>query len=353
MTDTILVSSTRPGTGKTGIAIALAAIAQQRGHSVGYTKPKGTKLQSSVGKTLDKDPVVAREVLGLDDELHEMEPIVYSPTFVDDAVRGREDPDELRDRVVEAHEGIAADRDLVVVEGGDTHATGGVVELDDAALADLLDAETVLVAGYDEMRDLDAVLAAADALDESLVGVLFNAVADADFDAVQTAAAPFLERRGVPVRGALPRRLAIAGVTVADLQRELSAVRLTDAEGEGYVERFLVGAMGAESALAQFRRTKDAVVVTGGDRPEIQRAAIEAPGVRAVVLTEGQEPPGAVISAAEDRGVPLLLVDGDTLDTIDRLERLIQGGRVPDADTVDLIADLLRDHSDAPDLLPG
>jgi BioD-like phosphotransacetylase family protein len=81
----ILVSSTTESTGKTGVALALAREAKERGEEVGYMKPKGTTLESAVGKTLDKDPMVAREVLGVEDEVHEMEPVVYSPTFVEQA----------------------------------------------------------------------------------------------------------------------------------------------------------------------------------------------------------------------------------------------------------------------------
>jgi len=57
-------------------------------------KPKGTRLQSNVGKTLDQDPMLAREVPRPDAEMHQMEPIVYSPTFVEGAIRGTEDADE-------------------------------------------------------------------------------------------------------------------------------------------------------------------------------------------------------------------------------------------------------------------
>ena len=64
--NTLLITATEESTGKTAIALALATIANDRGQSVGYMKPKGTRLQSNVGKTLDEDPMLARELLGLD-----------------------------------------------------------------------------------------------------------------------------------------------------------------------------------------------------------------------------------------------------------------------------------------------
>ncbi len=87
--NTVLVTSTGESTGKTAITLALGVLATERGLDVGYMKPKGTRLQSSTGKTLDEDPMLARELLDIDAEMHQLEPVVYSPTFIQGAVRGR------------------------------------------------------------------------------------------------------------------------------------------------------------------------------------------------------------------------------------------------------------------------
>lgn len=347
----ILVTSTAESTGKTAVAVALARLAADRGIDVGYMKPKGTRLQSAVGKTLDEDPLLAREVLGLDDETHEMEPVVYSPTFVQEAIRGREDADAVRERVREAYETLAERHDLLVVEGGGAMTTGGVVDLTDADVADLLDARAVVVSRYEEPADLDDVLAAVDRLGDHLGGVLFNAVPDAAYDGLNEDAVPFLESRGIEVFGTLPRVAELAGVTVAELADELGADRLTDAPADATVERFVVGAMGASAALQQFRRARDAAVVTGGDRPEVQTAALDAPGVKCLVLTGGMRPSEAVLGRAEREGVPVLLVSTDTATTIERAEDVVRSGRARDEETVERMVDLLGEYADVDGLL--
>ena len=348
---TLLVTATGESTGKTAIAIALARYAQDRGRRVGYMKPKGTRLQSHVGKTLDRDPMLARELLGTDDEMHEMEPIVYSPTFVRSALEGREQPDELRERVREGFEAISEDRDFVAVEGGGRLTTGGVVDLTDAEVADLLAADVVLVADYESPPDVDDTLAAARRLGDRLVGVIFNRVSDAAYDEVESVVAPFLEGKGIPVVGVLPREASLAGVTVAELADELGVETLTDVPTDGVVERFLVGAMSGESALRFFRRTKDAAVITGGDRTDIHTAALEAPGIKCLVVTGGRRPPGAVLGKAAEKGVPVLLSSADTLSTLERAEDVIRSGRTRDEHTVDVMASLLRDHADVDALI--
>ncbi|MFB6163980.1 MAG: phosphotransacetylase family protein [Haloarculaceae archaeon] len=343
----ILVSSTAESTGKTAIALALARRAAESGQAVGYMKPKGTRLQSAVGKTLDQDPMLARELLALDEEMHEMEPIVYSPTFVLEAVRGREDPDALAESVSDNYGAVADGKDLVVVEGADDYVTGGIVDLTDPDVAELLDAAVLLVTTYEGPGDVDEILAAAEAFGDRLGGVLFNAVSDDQFDQLTEDVIPFLEGRGVTVLGALPSVQDLAGVTVGDLAAELGAEILTSEAATGaYVERFLVGAMGGDAALSALRRTREAAVITGGDRSDIQTAALGAPGVKCLLLTGGLRPADAVLGRAEEAGKPVLLVQGDTRTTIDRAEAVVRSGRTRDVETVERMGALLADSVD-------
>jgi len=343
--ETLLVSSLEESTGKTAITLALARLARDEGDSVGYMKPKGTRLQSNVGKTLDEDPLLARELLEFEAEMHDLEPVVYSPTFIEQAIRGREDPDELRDRVREAFETLAADRDRLFVEGGGRYDVGGIVDLADPDIADLLDARVLLVAPYEIPADVDDVIAAADRFGDRLAGVVFNDVSDAAYDGLETDVVPFLEGRGIPVHGVLPSERELSGVTIAELADELGASVLVDNGQDGYVERFTVGAMGSDSALRHFRRTRDAAVITGGDRADIHTAALEAPGVRCLILTGGHRPSSAIVGQASEKGVPILAVQTDTLTTVERAEDVVRSGRTRDADTVDRMQRLLSDHA--------
>ncbi|NUB91909.1 phosphotransacetylase family protein [Haloterrigena sp. SYSU A121-1] len=351
--DTILVSSLAESTGKTAITLALARLAAEAGDSVGYMKPKGTRLESNVGKTLDEDPLLARELLDLEAEMHDLEPVVYSPTFVEQAIRGREDAAEIRERVVEAFETLADGRNRMFLEGGGEYDVGGIVDLTDADVAELLDARVVLVASHEVPGDIDDVLAAADAFDDRLAGVIYNDVADAVYDTLETDVVAALEEREIPVFGVLPSERTLSGVTVGELAEELGASTLVEDGRDAYVERFSVGAMGADSALRHFRRTKDAAVITGGDRAEIHTAALEAPGVRCLILTGGHRPSGAVIGQAAEKGMPILSVQTDTLTTVERAEDVVRSGRTRDEETVDRMAELLTDHAAVDSILDG
>ncbi len=348
---TILVTSTEEGTGKTAITIALAKLLAERDETVGYMKPKGTRLESAVGKTRDEDPMLAREVLGLDAPMHTLEPIVYSPTFVQEAIRGRESVDALRERLRDAFDELAEDTDHMLLEGGGRLWTGGIVELADTDVAELLDAQILLVSGYDQPEDIDEVLAAAADIGDRLRGVLFNNVSGTDLDALSEDIMPFLDTRGIETIGAVPHDPALAGVTVDELASSLGAQILTpDAPRDRRVERFSVGAMGAEAALKQFRRTRASAIITGGDRSDIQTAALQASGTACLVLTGGYRPSQAVLGKATDRGVPVLLVQTDTRTTIDRTEARLRSGRTQRPETVEQMARLLEESIDTESL---
>jgi len=350
--NTLLVTSTDDGIGKTAITLALARHAQAAGYDVGYMKPKGTRLQSAVGKTRDEDPMLARELLDLDAEMHEMEPIVYSPTFIQEAIRGREDPTELREQVVDNFELLAEEKDLMIIEGSGDLATGSIVDLNDGDIAEALDARVLLVSGYSSVATTDEVLASARSVGDRLAGVVFNGVQDAKMDELNDDVMPFLDSRDVPVFGVLPRVQELAGVTIEDLARSLGCDVLTpEIDMSTHVERFTVGAMGGNSALDQFRRTRDAVMITGGDRSEVQTAALEAAGIKALLLTGGFRPASAVLGRAQNEGVPILLAQSDTRTTIDRVEDVLGSGRTRNESTVERMGELLEAGVDIERLL--
>jgi BioD-like phosphotransacetylase family protein len=350
--DPLLVTSTEAATGKTAVTLALATLAKEQGKDVGYMKPKGTRLQSVTGKTRDEDPMLARELLDLDAEMHELEPIVYTPTFVEEAIRGREQSAELRERVLDNYEALAEDRDLMVLEGTDRLTTGGIVDLTDPEIAEAIDARVVLLSRYDEPGDIDDILAAADQIGDNLAGVLFNGVPDTVFDQLTTDVVPFLENHDVPVLGVVPRIAELAGISVGNLAERLGAELLTtDADTDVFIERLTVGAMSGEGALTYFRRTQNAALITGGDRSELITTALEASGIKCIILGGGFRPPGAVLGKAEKRGVPVLLLQSDTRNVIERTESVLESGPTRDPETVTRMQHLLADHSEAQSLL--
>jgi uncharacterized protein len=79
--------------------------------------------------------------------------------------------------------------------------------------------------------------------------------------------------------------------------------------------------MSAEAALSRFRKQSNKAVITGGDRTDIQLAALET-STACLILTGNLRPSPLVIRQAEDFGVTVMLVRGNTMETIESIERL-------------------------------
>jgi BioD-like phosphotransacetylase family protein len=115
--------------------------------------------------------------------------------------------------------------------------------------------------------------------------------------------------------------------------------------GDHLVETYMIGAMSPEHALRYFPLTPNKVVIVGGDRAEIILTALDTPTM-AVVLTGNYVPSPAVLERADERGVPLVSVETDTVTAADDLRRLFGRLRVKERAKIDLIVELIEEAVD-------
>jgi hypothetical protein len=79
--------------------------------------------------------------------------------------------------------------------------------------------------------------------------------------------------------------------------------------------------MQVDKATEYFKRTKNNAVIVGGDRADIQLSAIES-GTECLVLTGELYPSEIIISRAEQKKIPILVVRDDTYSVANKLEKL-------------------------------
>jgi len=111
------------------------------------------------------------------------------------------------------------------------------------------------------------------------------------------------------------------------------------------VEHLMVGAMNVEAALRYFRRKPNKAVITGGDRPDIQLAALET-STKCLILTGNLEPSPIILGRAEEIGVPVLLVREDTLTTVQNIESFFGKTRFHQPKKIECFERLLEEHFD-------
>ena len=320
----LYVASTETFVGKSAICVGLLERARLDGFTIGYMKPVSVSVAHTEGAAIDEDAAFVRQYFDLAEPLDQIAPVLLTQSVVERIMRGQ--AADFASRLREAYAVIARDKDFVVLEGANHWSEGALARLSTDQVSDMLDTPVLLVVRYRTMLAVDAILAAQRFLGERLIGVVINNIGEPQLDLVRSTIVPFVEQQGVPVFATLARDPQLASITVADLHEQLGGELIGSSSWTlKIVEHLVIGAMGVEAALSFFRRRANKVVFTGGDRSDLQLAALET-STSALVLTGSFRPAAAVIDRAAERQVPIILAADDTLTTVERAEEIF--GRV-------------------------
>ncbi|MHB0975902.1 MAG: phosphotransacetylase family protein [Candidatus Aquicultorales bacterium] len=340
---TLYVVSTEAFSGKTGLCLALSRAFAERGLKIGYMKPIGTLPQRVEGKVYDKDAQFVWSTLKTGDPEECISPVVLTQGLVHERFKGEHDGSF--EAIKEAYDCVVEGKDVVILEGGEDPSEGRFLDVSSYRLAREFGAKVLLLSKFRSELVVDDVLQAADGFGDLMHGVVFNMVPRSKrhlFDMIE----PYLREQGITTFGVLPRDRLLQSVTVGELALSLQGKILTaEQKAAELVETFMVGAMGQEKALRFFQRAANKAVITGGDRADVQLAALETP-TKCLILTGNLEPSPIVLARAEELAVPVVLVEHDTLTTVSITESLVGAVRVHQPAKVDRISDLVREHLD-------
>lgn len=341
---TLYVASTETFVGKSAVCVGLLHHMQRDGLSIGYMKPVSVSVVHKPGAVLDEDAEFIRGMFNLSDPLDQIAPVLVTPSTVEAIIRNQQP--SFAKKLQEAYLHVSRERDIVVMEGTNTWSEGALVDLTADQVSDMLDAPALLVIRYRGTMAIDTALSVQRYVGDRLLGVLLNQVEEHQLEFVQSRVVPYLESRNIPVFGILPEDQTLAGVTVNDLLDRLGGQWIGNrAWGEKLVASLMVGAMGAESSLSFFRRRTNKAVITGGDRTDLQMAALET-STSALVLTGNFRPSPQVIDRAEEREVPIILVPDDTLTTVERAEEIFGHIRFHQKSKLDRLITLMDERLD-------
>jgi BioD-like phosphotransacetylase family protein len=308
--------------GKTALTLGIALKLKDAGHKVGYYKPVSTQPFLEGGKLADEDSVFVRKALGIDVPASDLSAVIIDEPLFQKLIQGVETRD-FTQAIKDGYSRLSQGKDVLLVEGGASMREGYAIGLNTTQIADLLDLPTLGVVRYrDGLMLVDDVLAMQFRMKPRLLGVVINSVPVEAMDQVKQQVAPYLEKRGVKVYGVLPYEQQLMAISVGELRQILNAKMLTgEARLDAMVENLSVGAMSAEAALPRFRRMLNKAVITGGDRADIQAAALETSTI-ALILTGNLQPSSSVVKRAEELGVAVLLVPDNTIETVEKVERV-------------------------------
>ena len=342
----LYITSVEKYSGKTALCLALGKIYQERGLNIGYLKPFSLRPWRIGDKIADEDASFVIDILGVPAKPWEMAPVVLTEEMLREYLTGKEEVDFMP-QVLEAAKKLEEKKDLLLLEGGGSLREGYAVKLPTPDVAQELGSAILVVVKFcEDACLLDDVLSAKFRLPNSLSGVVINRVPQHALSFVNNLAVPYLEKEGVPILGVLPDDRELAALSVGEIVDVLGAEVLTSCyDEEALVEALMVGAMTEDSALRRFRKQPNKAVITGGDRTDIQLAAMET-STTCLILTGNLHPSNLIIKQAEDMCVPVLLVPGNTMETVEALDRIFGRTRLGQKDKLEKFMGYVKKNID-------
>lgn len=315
------------GSGKTALCLALALKFAEEGRRVAYFKPVGN-VGGSQGRQ-DEDAVLMKGLLEMASSVEQMVPLSTSPTYLARYERSVDCIAKIKEGFAKVGEGA----DLVIIEGTTSPELMFSLGLDAGTIARELGSEILTMARLEDDYGLDRLLLVNSYLKSAgakLVGTIFNSIPAPLIEKAEGIWRPLVEQRGTKVLGIVPARTELTAPTVQEIWDMLGGeVLVGEGQVDQLVEEVVIGAMTPESALSYFRRSFRKAVITGGDRADIAFAALET-STAVLILTGGLYPDVKVLAKAGEKGVPVLLVPGDTYTTIERLHQVVRKLRPAD-----------------------
>lgn len=324
LTRYLLVASTEAYSGKSATIVGLTHQLREKGINVAYGKPLGTCLNNNLTEILEEDISFLSNTLELSNNQIKLPLLYLDKNTLNRRLQGEDETDyssTLQDYLQDLQS------DLVLLEGPGNLTEGSLFNLSIPEIADIVNASVLLVSRYNSLLSASSLLAAKRFLGDRLLGVIINDIPESAISTVETVVKTYLEQQDIPVLGLLPRDNLLHSVSVRELVTRLDAQVLCRRDRlDLMVESLSIGAMNVNSALEYFRQRQNMAVVTGGDRTDLQLAALET-STHCLILTGHTPPQQLILSRAEDLEIPVLSVDFDTLTTVEIVDGSF--GKVP------------------------
>jgi len=342
----LYVCSNASFSGKTAICLGLALKFREEGYKVGYFKPVGWEMaRDENGLAFDRDAELMKHVLNLEARLEVVSPVILHSRFLEDFLKHK--PIHYAEKIFKAYAECSKGKDLMIIEGPQDLGCGSCLDIDPATIGKKIDSNILLVSRIIDDNSICQIVREYDCVKKrgvKLVGTILNDIPKMIIERVKNLSHPTLEKNGVNVLGIVPENIALRSPTVREIQERIGAKILAGEKNlDNLVEDFLIGAMTPESALTYFRRSVNKAVITGGDRSDIQLAALET-NTSALILTGNLYPDARVLVRAEHQGVPVLLVPYDTYAAVSKTEEVTGRIKYSDEKKIRLAKKMVEEH---------
>ncbi|GAF80744.1 unnamed protein product, partial [marine sediment metagenome] len=321
---------------------------KKAGKKFAYFKPIGVPRSAFSNKADPDVGFILNTIYKTDHPYDLISPVSIPDAYYIDLVDANK-KDEYLLKIKSAYDEITKDVDYVVIEGNPTIRKFIRIGIDDVSIAHNLGIkELIYVSVKSTDRCIDDFFFTKNYFDFrkiGILGILFNKIEFEYIARIKEISADHITRYKIPVLGIIEKSVELFSPRVNEMKEQIGGELINDASSPGLnnlVETFLIGAMNAQGALKYLRQVKKAAFITGGDRTDLAMAALDQ-DVSTLILTGFIQPDMSVITAANEKGIPIILSPSDTYTTIRNLERLKPGIQ---EDEMEKVLDLIEKDID-------
>ncbi|MFA5324182.1 MAG: DRTGG domain-containing protein [Smithella sp.] len=351
----IVVSSIRSNAGKTSIIAGIVSLLKDK--KFAYAKPLGDRLIYRKKRSWDYD---ASLMVNLLERKGDLENIYQQITlgFVHSRLKYMYDQEGIKNALSGIVTNIGGDNDVLFIESGRDIIYGSYLNLDALSVAKYIDGTLVMVVSGDSDSVLDDIKFIEKYMkikDTNLGGVIINKINDVE--EFNDFCAPSIKEMGIDIIGIIPYSPQLTYFTLDFLAEKLLArVIAGECNLKNVVKNIIIGTSSTAAANTQplplkpGLREGNQLIITGGDRSDEILAALER-DTAGIIITGDSVPHQNIISLANERGIPILLVGMDTFKAakiIDDTEALL---RKDDTDKIKLLSQLIEKHTRVQDFL--
>lgn len=339
MVKNLYLSSLEERVGKTLISIGIIQYIQKQGKKVSYFKPIGIPRAAFSNKA-DVDVGFIQNSVLKDILPYELtSPVSVPDSYYIDLI-DRDIKEEFLNKIKEAYDQVSKDVDYVVIEGAPSIKKFIRVGVDDITVAQKLGIkELILIHCESSDRCIDNLYFTKNYFDSrkmEIKGIIFNLIDHEYISRIKELEENNIKRYGIPVLGIIEKSFKLYSPRVLEVLSIIGGELINEGATQGlnnHVETYIIGAMNVQAAITYLRQVKKFAFITGGDRSDLILAALNE-DVAVIILTGHMSPDTKIITAATEKGIPIILSPSDTFTTIKNIDRIKPGLQSDEIQTV-------------------
>jgi len=351
----IVVSSMRSNAGKTSIIAGIVSLVKDK--KFAYAKPLGDRLIYRKKRSWDYDASLMVNLLERKGDLEShYEKITLG--FDHSRLKYMYDQDGIKNALADIVTHIGGTNDVLFIESGKDLTCGAYLDLDPLSVTKYVDGTLIIVLSGETdcvVDDVSFIEKYMKITDINFSGIIINKVKD--LEDFENSCAPEIKKMDVNIIGVIPYKAQLTHFTLDFLAEKLLARVLAGEDHLKNVVKNIIIGKPVDAAPAKHPlpakpglREGNQLMITGGDKSDLIVAALER-DTAGIIITNDIVPHQNIISQANERGIPILLVGMDTFKTaktIDDMEALL---RKDDTDKIRLLAQLIEKHTRVNDML--